>query len=170
MSDTQVPALDHTVHQTNVWLKKLTEDHHLGDRHHAYNALRAVLHVLRDRLTPEQAVHLGTRLLLMRRDPRTGYSATNNNLRLLGGVVPDIDAVVAKYQIALPSPANPILPHWLRPALLAAVSIVERQGPTMLAWLQSKTIGQNRARFSELASAMLSVPAQPEGLSLLQHI
>ncbi|MGO9769157.1 MAG: TniQ family protein, partial [Roseiarcus sp.] len=35
------------------------------------------------------------RLLLMRRDPRTGYSATNNNLRLLGGVVPDIDAVVA---------------------------------------------------------------------------
>ena len=35
------------------------------------------------------------RLLLMRRDPRTGYSATNNNLRLLGGVLPDIDAVVA---------------------------------------------------------------------------
>lgn len=110
------------------------------------------------------------RLLLMRRDPRTGYSATNNNLRLRGGVLPDIDAVVANDQIALPSPANPILPHWLRPALLAAVSIVERQGPTMLAWLQSKTIGQNRARFSELAAAMLSAPAQPGALSLLQHI
>lgn len=41
MSDTQVAALDHTVQQANVWLKKLTEDHHLGDRHHAYNALRA---------------------------------------------------------------------------------------------------------------------------------
>jgi uncharacterized protein (DUF2267 family) len=65
MSDTQVPALDHTVQQTNVWLKKLTEEHHLGDRHHAYNALRAVLHVLRDRLTPEQAVHLGAQLPIL---------------------------------------------------------------------------------------------------------
>ena len=65
MSDTQIPALDHTVQQTNVWLKKLTEEHHLGDRHHAYNALRAVLHVLRDRLTPEQAVHLGAQLPIL---------------------------------------------------------------------------------------------------------
>jgi len=65
MSNSQVPALDHTVQQTNVWLKKLTEDHHLGDRHHAYNALRAVLHVLRDRLTPEQAVHLGAQLPIL---------------------------------------------------------------------------------------------------------
>ncbi|WP_244613558.1 FixH family protein [Methylosinus sp. Ce-a6] len=31
--DHVVPALDHTVQQTNVWLKKLTDDHHLGDRH-----------------------------------------------------------------------------------------------------------------------------------------
>jgi uncharacterized protein (DUF2267 family) len=65
MSDTQIPALDHTVQQTNVWLKKLTEDHHLGDRHHAYSALRAVLHVLRDRLTPEQAMHLGAQLPIL---------------------------------------------------------------------------------------------------------
>ncbi len=62
MNDTQVAALDHTIQQTNIWLKKLAEDHHLGDRQHAYNALRAVLHVLRDRLTPEQAVHLGAQL------------------------------------------------------------------------------------------------------------
>lgn len=65
MSDTQVPALDHTIQQTNVWLKKLATDHHLGDRHHAYNALRAVLHVLRDRLTPEQAVHLGAQFPIL---------------------------------------------------------------------------------------------------------
>lgn len=57
-----------------------------------------------------------------------------------------------------------------RPALLAGVSIVEHQGPAMLAWLQSKTIGQNRTRFSKLASAMLSIPPEPETLSLLQHI
>jgi uncharacterized protein (DUF2267 family) len=65
MSDTQVPTLDHTVQQTNVWLKKLMDDHHLGDKHHAYNALRAVLHALRDRLTPEQAVHLGAQLPIL---------------------------------------------------------------------------------------------------------
>ena len=65
MSDTQVPALDHTVQQTNVWLKTLSEELHVEERHVAYSALRAVLHVLRDRLTPEQAVHLGAQLPLL---------------------------------------------------------------------------------------------------------
>ena len=36
-----------------------------GDRRSAYRALRSVLHVLRDRLTPEQAVHLGAQLPLL---------------------------------------------------------------------------------------------------------
>ena len=99
------------------------------------------------------------RLLLMRRDPRTGHSATNNDLRLLGLVVPEIDALVAGRRIKLPSPARPILPLWLRPALLAAVSLVERQGPAMLAWLQGKTIGQNRTRFGEVAAPMLGIPS-----------
>jgi len=62
MSDTQVSVLDHTVQQTNLWLKRLVDDHHFRDRPQAYAALRAVLHVLRDRLTPEQAVHLGAQL------------------------------------------------------------------------------------------------------------
>ena len=109
------------------------------------------------------------RLLLMRRDPRTGHSATNNDLRLLGLVVPEIDALVADRQINLPSPARPVLPLWLRPPLLAAVSLVERQGPAMLAWLRGKTIGQNRTRFSELAAPMLGIPTPPEALSILQH-
>ncbi len=65
MSDTHVSALEHTIQQTNVWLKALAEDHHLGGRHEAYSALRAVLHVLRDRLTPEQAVHLGAQLPIL---------------------------------------------------------------------------------------------------------
>lgn len=65
MSDTQVSALDHTVQLTNVWLKCLAEDHKLGDRPHAYSALRAVLHALRDRLTPEQALHLGAQLPML---------------------------------------------------------------------------------------------------------
>ena len=62
MSDTQVTALDHSVQQTNIWLKTLGEELHWEDRHDAYRALRAVLHALRDRLTAEQAVHLGAQL------------------------------------------------------------------------------------------------------------
>jgi hypothetical protein len=94
---------------------------------------------------------------------------TNSDLRLLGVVVPEIDALVADRRINLPSPARPILPLWLRPTLLAAVSLVERRGPAMLAWLRSKTVGQNRTRFGELATPMLGIPTAPEALSLLQH-
>ena len=65
MADTQVAALDHTIQQTNIWLKTLAEQMHIEDRHDAYRALRSVLHVLRDRLTPEQAVHLGAQLPLL---------------------------------------------------------------------------------------------------------
>ncbi len=62
MSDTQVTRLDHSVQQTNIWLKALCEELRWEDRHDAYRALRAVLHALRDRLTAEQAVHLGAQL------------------------------------------------------------------------------------------------------------
>ena len=65
MSDTNVAALDHTVQLTNSWLKKLETDHHFRDRQQAYNGLRAVLHVLRDRLTREQAIHLGAQLPML---------------------------------------------------------------------------------------------------------
>ncbi|WP_261325062.1 hypothetical protein [Rhizobium leguminosarum] len=40
MSDTQVAALDHTIQQTNLWLKKLVEEHHFADRHQAYSTPR----------------------------------------------------------------------------------------------------------------------------------
>ena len=62
MADTQVAALDHTIQQTNIWLKTLADELHIEDRHDAFRALRSVLHVLRDRLTREQAVHLGAQL------------------------------------------------------------------------------------------------------------
>lgn len=62
MSEAQLPVLDHAIQQTNLWLKTLMEKHHFQTRHDAYSALRAVLHALRDRLTPEQATHLGAQL------------------------------------------------------------------------------------------------------------
>jgi uncharacterized protein (DUF2267 family) len=51
--------------QTNVWLKKMMAEHHLETRHDAYSALRAVRHAMRDRLTPEQAVHFGAQLPIL---------------------------------------------------------------------------------------------------------
>ena len=62
MTSTHVPALDSTVGQTNCWLAVLASDLHTDDRHLAYSALRAVLHALRDQLTPEQSAHLSAQL------------------------------------------------------------------------------------------------------------
>ncbi|PAY07879.1 MULTISPECIES: DUF2267 domain-containing protein [Bradyrhizobium] len=62
---TGVTALDHTVQETNVWLKAIDQELALENRHHAYNALRAVLHALRDRLPPEVAVKFGAQLPIM---------------------------------------------------------------------------------------------------------
>lgn len=64
-TSTGVTALDHSVQETNVWLKAIDEQLALQSRHHAYNALRAVLHALRDRLPPEVAVKLGAQLPIM---------------------------------------------------------------------------------------------------------
>jgi uncharacterized protein (DUF2267 family) len=65
MSVSGVGALDHTVEETNIWLKAIAEKLHLHDRQHAYSTLRAGLHALRDRLTPEMAVHLGAQLPML---------------------------------------------------------------------------------------------------------
>lgn len=65
MSEQHVPSIDHAVQQMNLWLKQLVVEHHLPERQHALSALRAVLHALRDRLTPDQAVHLGAELPTM---------------------------------------------------------------------------------------------------------
>jgi uncharacterized protein (DUF2267 family) len=67
MSATGVAALDHTIQETNVWLKGIGEELNLDNRQQAYNALRAVLHALRDRLPPEVAVKLGAQLPILLR-------------------------------------------------------------------------------------------------------
>lgn len=70
------------------------------------------------------------RRLLMRRAPRP--FAREHDLwrfRLVGSIVPDFDDVVARQEENLPSPARPILPLHLRPALLAGIAIVELAGP-----------------------------------------
>jgi uncharacterized protein (DUF2267 family) len=65
MAMTGVDSFDKTLQQTNIWLKDLMYELNWEDRHKTYTALRAVLHTLRDRLTPEEAVHLGAELPML---------------------------------------------------------------------------------------------------------
>jgi uncharacterized protein (DUF2267 family) len=65
MNTTGVTALDHTVQQTNAWLKAVEDELVLDSRQDAYRALRAVLHALRDRLPPEVAIKLGAQLPIL---------------------------------------------------------------------------------------------------------
>jgi uncharacterized protein (DUF2267 family) len=61
-----LPAtLSHAVQQTQEWLKELRDNGDLADEGTAYSVLRAVLHQLRDRLTPEEAVDLAAQLPLI---------------------------------------------------------------------------------------------------------
>jgi uncharacterized protein (DUF2267 family) len=64
MSASGLEVFDKTLQTTNLWLNDLMEE--LGpDRQVAWRALGAVLHVLRDRLTVEQAAHLAAQLPLL---------------------------------------------------------------------------------------------------------
>jgi uncharacterized protein (DUF2267 family) len=64
MSATGLEVFDTTVQTTNQWLNEISEV--IGpDRQRAYDVLRAVLHSLRDRLTVDQAAHLGAQLPML---------------------------------------------------------------------------------------------------------
>jgi len=67
MSATGVTTLDHTVQETIGWLKAVEEELQLDNRQQAYNALRAVLHALRDRIPPEVAIKLGAQFPILLR-------------------------------------------------------------------------------------------------------
>jgi uncharacterized protein (DUF2267 family) len=56
---------ENTLQTTNAWLTELMEELSWQDRHRAYQALRAVLHALRDRLTVEETADLGAQLPML---------------------------------------------------------------------------------------------------------
>jgi uncharacterized protein (DUF2267 family) len=64
MSATGLEAFDKTLQTTNIWLKEIGEQ--IGpDRQRCYQALRAVLFSLRDRLNPDEAAHLAAQLPML---------------------------------------------------------------------------------------------------------
>jgi uncharacterized protein (DUF2267 family) len=65
MSSTGLDTFDKTVQDTNLWLKGIMQDLGTDNRKLAYDALRGTLHALRDRIGPENAVHLGAQLPML---------------------------------------------------------------------------------------------------------
>jgi len=65
MKSTQPAVFESTLQKTNLWLQEVAERLHWDDHQKAYHGLRAVLHVLRDRLPVEEAAHLGAQLPML---------------------------------------------------------------------------------------------------------
>jgi uncharacterized protein (DUF2267 family) len=82
MSNTGLDVFDTTVQKTNNWLHDLMHILNWPDKHKAYLALRSTLHALRDRLTVEEAAHLGAQLpMLVRGFYYEGWDPTGKPVR-----------------------------------------------------------------------------------------
>ena len=62
---TGITAFDSSLHTTNVWLNDLLDRLGWKEKQRAYQALRVVLHALRDRLSVDQAAALGAQLPML---------------------------------------------------------------------------------------------------------
>jgi uncharacterized protein (DUF2267 family) len=62
---TRVAALTHSLQKTERWLIELADELGWNDSHHAYVALRATLHALRDRLSVDETADLAAQLPLV---------------------------------------------------------------------------------------------------------
>lgn len=65
MSTQGLEAIDHTVHLTHEWINELTERLGWGSKRSALRLLRAVLHQVRDRLSPDELAQFSAQLPLL---------------------------------------------------------------------------------------------------------
>jgi uncharacterized protein (DUF2267 family) len=79
----QVDAFDTTLQKTGEWLRDIRDALDWDSEQHAYQALRAVLHALRDRLPVAEAVHLGSQLpMLVRGFYYEGWTPNDKPVKL----------------------------------------------------------------------------------------
>jgi uncharacterized protein (DUF2267 family) len=82
MSSTGLEVFDRTLQATNEWLKLMMRELGTDNRRHAFNALRAALHAVRDRIGPDNAIHLGAQLpMLLRGAYYEGWRPTRTPTR-----------------------------------------------------------------------------------------
>jgi uncharacterized protein (DUF2267 family) len=64
-TETHIPVFESTLQTTHKWLRELELIASLRNESEAYSVLRAVLHSLRDRLLPDEAVNLAAELPML---------------------------------------------------------------------------------------------------------
>jgi uncharacterized protein (DUF2267 family) len=101
MQTTHVDALDRSIQKTNEWLAAVEQELGSGDRRTAYQALRSVLHALRDRMPANEVLQLGAQMpALVRGFYLEGWRLAQEPARLktkqefLGAVVAESGRVV----------------------------------------------------------------------------
>lgn len=62
MAITGLRSLDRSIIETKEWFREMQQELLYDDEEDAYQALKAVLHVLRDRLTAEQAANVAAQM------------------------------------------------------------------------------------------------------------
>ena len=65
MSGNAIRVFANTIEKTNAWLERIGGTMVWDDPHKSYRALRGVLHALRDRLPPTEAVQLAAQLPML---------------------------------------------------------------------------------------------------------
>ncbi len=62
MSALGLPIFDKAIQDANIWVNEVMSELDWDDKHRAYILLRSTLHVLRDRLQPNECAHLAAQL------------------------------------------------------------------------------------------------------------
>jgi uncharacterized protein (DUF2267 family) len=65
MKFTGLDVFDSSIHRTNLWLKDLMQELNWTDHRKTYRSFRCVLHAIRDHLSPENAISLGSQLPML---------------------------------------------------------------------------------------------------------